>query len=94
MAYKDGKVGGETNLLTFRFNRHIISEAGNKKRNRTLQYGGAGIDIKQKHRNRKSREFLCLQFLWMSRQYHRKSIHHPEKSNHTAKYEIYARAMR
>ncbi len=29
MAYKDGKKGGETNLLTFTLNRQIVSEEGN-----------------------------------------------------------------
>ena len=29
MAYKDGKVNGETNLIKFKLNRQIISEEGN-----------------------------------------------------------------
>ncbi len=29
MAYKDGKKGGETNLLTFTLNRQVVSEEGN-----------------------------------------------------------------
>ena len=31
MAYKDGKAGNETNLLTFKLNRQIISENGDSK---------------------------------------------------------------